>query len=579
MNKFIAIILSLYLLVLGACKSPADDITININTSSLFKSPLLVNFDNGGSTPLTDFEVSITGKDSSLVQMGTGGTDFKAVAGMMSLALTSQAKPSEDKPVVFVINADVPGYAQVRKTVVITTDSALIFSVPLSRYVKPVDGTSVLETETIIKHGITTEQLELTTNVNAKLAQTVSLSIPAGTEVLDANKKIIDANVLKSTITLYGLSAPSLAAAFPRGLSDINGVDKNGAAIPGGVTYTTVGLLRLTMTASEIAVKHLSKPIQVNQQLATGLTNPETGTTIKAGDVIPLWEGSAGSYRPTEYTAKVAVGSDGKLVANYAIPYTSFWNVGWRKSNVLTFLNRNLTINFLPTKTTWSGAHTIQLQTSKGTFLSNLPRYTPEKEFFKQGSLVNGATVYTTINGKYGYGLVSVPNINNVKVVVIDARGRNLGESAVFDPRSATSVDVKVTVPEPTIPTVPQEPPPPPEYINITTNFTGECKGKNIIAPLNSWVTINDLTDKKISHVYIKSGGLDQPGATMKLIVGHQYKISATYQGKAYSTGTFPIKKASMDIPAAAENFSVVTIYNPVTNTINIVGVLTMDCN
>jgi len=162
---------------------------------------------------------------------------------------------------------------------------------------------------------------------------------------------------------------------------------------------------------------------------------------------------------------------------------------------------------------------------------------------------------------------------------VIDARGRNLGESAVFDPRSATSVDIKVTVPEPTIPTVPQEPPPPPEYINITTNFTGECKGKNIIAPLNSWVTINDLTDKKISHVYIKSGGLDQPGATMKLIVGHQYKISATYQGKAYSTGTFPIKKASMDIPAAAENFSVVTIYNPVTNTINIVGVLTMDCN
>lgn len=579
MKRFIPILFALFVFSVTGCKNPAEDITININTSSLFKSPLLVHFDNSGSSPLGDFDVSISGQDSALVQMGTGGVNFKAIEGMMSLALTADAKPSENNPVVFVVNADIAGYAQVRKTIVITTDSSLIYRIPLSKYVKPVDGTSVFETETVLRHGVTTEQVLLSTAANSKLTQTVSVKIPLGTEMLDAGKKLIDANVLKSTITLYGLSATSLSAAFPRGLAEINGVDNNGNAIPGGVTYTTVGLLRATMVAGETTVRHFSKPLQISQELAAGLVNPETGATVKVGDVIPLWEGSAGAYKPTTFTATVAMGSNGKLVANYEISYTSFWNVGWRKSVGLSFLNRDLAINFLPNKTTWSGAHSVQIQTSKGTYLSNLPRYTPDKEFFRQGRLVNGATVYTNIPGKYGFGLPSVPNINNARVVVIDAQGRTLGTSATFDPRTATNVNVNVTIPDPTVPTGPTGPTGPPEYINITANFTGKCMGKNIVAPLNSWVTINDLTDKKVTHVYIKSGAIDQPGGTMKLVVDHQYKISATYQGKAYSTGTFPIKKASMDIPSAAENFSVVTSYNGGTNTINIIGVLTMECN
>ena len=579
MNRFIPILLSLFAVAVIGCKNPADDITININTSSLFKSPVLVHFDNSGAAPLGDFEVTISGKDSSLVQMGTGGVNFKAVEGMMSLALRAEAKPTEENPVVFVVNADVEGYAQIRKTIVITTDSSIIYRIPLSKYVKPVDGTSVFETETVLRHGVTTELVTLSTATNAKLAQTATVNIPFGTEMLDAGKKFIDANVLKSTITLYGLSATSLNAAFPRGLTEINGVDNSGNAIPGGVSYTTVGLLRTVMAAGETTVRHFSKPIEISQELASGLVNPETGAAVKVGDIIHLWEGSAGAYKPTANTAIVAMGSNGKLVANYSIAYTSFWNVGWRKSLGLTFINRELVINFLPNKTTWSGAHTIQLQTSKGTYLSNLPRYTPDKEFFRQGSIVNGATVYTNIPGKYGFGLATVPNINNARVVVIDAQGRTLGTSAVFDPRSAGSVNVNVTIPDPTVPTVPQEPTAPPEYINITADFTGKCMGKNIVAPLNSWVTINDLTDKKLTHVYIKSGAIDQPGGTMKLVVGHQYKISATYQGKAYITGVFPIKKASMDIPSAAENFSVVTTYNGDSNTINIVGVLSMECN
>lgn len=579
MHRFSIFILFLFVLAVSSCKNPAQDIIININTSTLFKSPLLVHFDNAGAAPLGDFDVSISGKDSALVQMGTGGTNFKAVEGMMSLALKSDARPSEENPIVFIVNADITGYAQVRKKIVITTDSALMYRIPLSKYVKPVEGTSTYEIETLLSHGVTTEALTLSTPVNAKLAQTVSVTIPSGTEMLDAGKKLIDANLLKSTILLYGTSSTSLNAAFPGGLSAINGVDKDGKLIPGGVTYTTAGLLRTTMVAGETTVRHFSKPLQVSQELAAGIINPETGTALKAGDVIPLWEGSAGSYKPTNFTATVAMGGNGKLVANYAISYTSTWNLGWRKSAVLGFINRDLAINFLPSKASWTGAHTIQLQSSKGTYLTNLPKYTPETDFFKQGKIVSGSTVYTSVAGKYGFGLVTVPNVSNARVMVIDAKSKVLGQSAVFDPRTASSIDVTVTIPDPSVPTGPTGPTAPPEYINITAEFTGKCIGKNIVAPLNSWVTINDLTDKKYTYVYVKSGAIDQPGGVMKLIIGHQYKISATYQGKAYSTGTFPIKKASMDIPAAAENFSVVTTYNGTSNTIHIVGVLSMECN
>ncbi len=267
MNRFITALLTLVILSIYGCKNPADDITINVNTSGLFKSPLLVHFDNSGGAPLGNFEVNISGEDSSLVQMGTGGNDYKAIEGMMSLALKSEAKPTEENPIIFVVNAEISGYANVQKTIVITTDSSLIYRIPLSRYVKPAEGTSVLENETIIRHGVVMETFSLSTAVNAKLAQTATVTFKKGTEVFDVNKKIIDANVLKSTLTLYGLSSSSLAAAFPNGLTDINGVGTDGNLIPGGVSYTTVGLLKTVLSATETPVRHFSQPLEVVQQL------------------------------------------------------------------------------------------------------------------------------------------------------------------------------------------------------------------------------------------------------------------------------------------------------------------------
>src|SRR5690606_21029307 len=116
-----------------------------------------------------DFAITISGKDASLVQMGTGGTDFKVSQGIIPLALRAQAKPTASNPLTFVINAEIPGFEPINKTITVTNDSSLVFVVPAFDFVKRVNGTAFSTMESNLNAGVTTGIINLNTSTTTTM--------------------------------------------------------------------------------------------------------------------------------------------------------------------------------------------------------------------------------------------------------------------------------------------------------------------------------------------------------------------------------------------------------------------------
>src|ERR1700759_2267462 len=90
---FLAVIALLLIFAINSCKKPNDHISLLVNESTLAKAPVILHFANANSASTVqpgDFDVTVSGKDASLVQMDGGGTtNFKASHGFLPLSLTS----------------------------------------------------------------------------------------------------------------------------------------------------------------------------------------------------------------------------------------------------------------------------------------------------------------------------------------------------------------------------------------------------------------------------------------------------------------------------------------------------------
>lgn len=558
------------MLSLAACKKPTEDIAVIFNTSSLFKSPLMIRFDDASA--ITEFSVSITGKDSALVQMGSGSKVFKAVNGLLPLALKAQAKPTASNPLMFVINAEIPGYETVKKTIIISSDSSSVFTIPISRYIKPVDGTAALTIETLIAAGKTTKVESFSTSTNSKLAEKVTISIPANNQLQNTAKNPINAYILTTKVTLYGTSLTSLNAGFPGHQRTVNALSINDKRILWGLDFVSAGLVKINMTAGNTTVGNFEKPIEIMQELPVNFINPKTGSLLKAGETIPLWIfDSSGAFKETTYSATV-VSQNGRLTAKYAIPNPGTWNLAWTSVPNSSYANKRLDINLLPLVMPFTGTYNLLFQNANGVVLAEFLGYQPARDNFRNGSLVNGDIVYTNTPGKFGYGLPRVPNVSSAKILVYNQSGKKMGESATFNPATGGNIDITIdNKPVVVVPT------PPIEYLNISLDLLGKCTNRSIISPVNSWVTISNVTNKTNNFFYVKNGKIDNATASIRVILGHQYTISVTYNGVTRTSSEFKAEKSDSVIQLSSV-FEGKMNYINATNTLNIAGTLSQEC-
>ncbi|WP_345953038.1 hypothetical protein [Mucilaginibacter sp. PAMB04168] len=530
---FAAVFSLVSLLAINACKKPTDDINLIVNTSTLSKAPTLLQFVNANPTSNTaipaSFAVTISGANAALVQVDGGGTNFTATNGILPLSLTKSANPSIANPLTYHIYVNVPGFMPVSKTIVVTSNAASAPVIPLVEYASPANGTATVVQQSTVSAG-TSSAVSINTSANTSTTEASNVSIPSGTQLLDANGSLINSSQLKSSVVFFGTGNTSSYNALPGGLNPSNAIGPNGQALPAGTSFVTAGLLSINMVAGSTAVKGFSKPVTLTMEINSNLVNPQTKQQVAVGDAIPIWSlnEQTGQWK-YETTANV-IRKGNKLAVTFPITHLSSWSADWYGASC----SSTLTVNM----------HTAQQL--NGDFLVSL-------------TTANEQPVSLTAVSQIKEGVQAVlsdipADAGDLKVVVYARSGNSLtklGETPTFGACGKGWVEVTLA----TQPTV--------NYIKTMVNVVAKCSNQQVVAYPSTWLVLKNTTTGESTNVYMTDGV-----ATTNLVDGNSYSITTTYAGKTYNSSAFKLdKSAGVAIPAV-NGLSGTTRYDAVSNTV-----------
>jgi hypothetical protein len=540
-------ITALLSLLIYACKRPTDGVDLIIKTDVLSKSPTLIEYTNANpaGTPMpASMAVTVT-DPLGVVQTDDGGKKFTAFNGLLPLSLSRFSTPSVNNPVSFTITPNtLSGFIPVVNTINITSDTATTHTViPLVEYAHPPSGTSAMVKNTSLTAG-TSALTTLSLPANGT-TEACTITIPAGTQMKDKNGAVISASTLSSSVVYLGTTQQGAYNSFPGGFNPQNVIGPDGSAISGGVTFITAGYISMNMLAGNTAVKSFSKPIIANIEINSILINPLTGVKVKAGDVIPVWsyEETTGQWK-YESTATIIKNANGNLAANISVTHLTGWSLDWYS----TACGSSLTVSVsIPGLNGSIDDYVIFLASANDQYLGGL---FADNSWSHTVSLFNG---FKGIISKLPAGL------GNVKVIVYAKKGdptSKVTESALFNPCSKGSVAISFTAPIL------------PDFIKAHINTVAKCSGKQVVAYPTSWITISDLTVPTAvitTNAHMVNGVID-----VKLISGHTYSMSTSYNGKSFSSGTFKIDRTTNIAIPAGTGLSGTAAYNTTTQVLNV---------
>jgi hypothetical protein len=541
---------------LQACKKPSDGVEVTVNTD-IYTSPMMFRFANANVSATNqpgDFDVTVTGADAALVTTNEGRKTFKARGGLLTLVLPKTAAPSPLHPVNFSLIATVDGFTPVVQNITIISDSVYSQEINLVEYAKPADGTSALVQSTTLTAGVSgAATTTLTTPATATTTETAKVSIPAGTKFFAENGTQITSGNLESKIVYYGTGTEASMNAFPGGFNANNIIGENGQPIAGGATFITAGFLAVNMKVGNTVVKSFSTPLPVTMQIRNTLINPNTGTTVKVGDIIPIWslDEKTGQWK-FETNATVTT-SGGQLSLTYTMAHLSYWNVDWPYYTGLGF-NCNRSANplrvFIKISDTTAFTGKVYLATSTGQQLTNY------------------AGGYTTIKHNDTIGFTgNIPNIAGVKVVVTNLRGVKIAESPGFNPCSSGDITLNVPGTSVAIPTS-----------RVYMYLKAKCSNKSITANVSASANIYIYDGSQYRYympVYVNNGF-----ASFVLENNQKYKVE-TYYGITKYAAFIDYKSANFSFAQASTNASITgtAIYNKDKNIYFTTANISVPCN
>jgi len=525
-------------LLFNNCKKPTDGITWTVD-ASVFKSPVLIQFENANSKSTTalpaSFTVQITGQNADQVIMAAGGTDFTVMNGFLPLALVSTAKPSASNPVIFNVYASIPGFAPVSQTFSVTNDtlpvSHVLFAV---EYASPPDGTSYTDQHDGLTNGVS-GAVTISNPTVGSMTETSVITIPSGTQMLDGSGNLIPASDLESKVIHFGTGTQGSLLSFPGGFNPVD-VSYNGQALH-NVTFKTGGFLSINMVAGSTPVKNFSKPITVTSELNSSLINPLTNQPVQIGDSIPIWSMNeqTGQWK-FEGNAAVAqsLTSTNKAVS-FQASHLSCWNIDWWG----TPCGSTLTVRVhIPSPAGFRPQYEMVLVDANEQYLGGL--YTDN----------TWGTVETLYDGMVTV-IPTLPNIGKVKLIVYTRRGdptSKIAETALFAPCTQGTIDITIN------------PPAPPQLVNVHLNVHGTCTNKNVIVNVTTWVYLYKLNAAWWDWIIVP---VVNGQADLQLEQGAKYFVVTYYGGWYVTEGTFD--KNNTNFPAQ-NGLQGTATYNAATN-------------
>ncbi len=504
-------------------KGVTDDFEIVIN-NSIFKQQVIVElFDPVNQANLEAdniLKVEVLGRDADKIVTDAGEkvSTSKFSRGAIALAVNPNKNPTNE-PVEFILKITGTNYLTTTIPVFLSdTDSIATLSANLVNKLNTPKGIDYIkETKNLVNNTLTTNVSIETSGTKAETKSEVT--IEAGTIFQDANGNPISGTQIVSEIVNFNSEDPESLASFPGGFMPQQITDENGRIVEDAY-FETAGFVSIDMQIGNKEVKKFSKPITIKMQVANDYINPETGSPIKAGDIIPIWSYSKddGTW---DYHAKGTVKLEsGNFVIEYTTTHLSWYNLdyygrrcptgGWR------YVNRRWVL---------SGATKIDVKMT-GITRNNYFNLFSDFVFAGTNQSVSSwsGKSYTWFDGQ-SFNIYNTPS-RNIQMVVYSGnsrynRGVELYRSQSFNPcGGAVTIDVTSIV---------SKLPPPP--VNVYVRYKAKCNGK-VIEP-----TIPLYMKDPARGGYWRYMGYVYRGQI--ILYGIQlntpYEFSTYYRGKFYS--------------------------------------------
>lgn len=321
------------IMILSLCTTCNKDINnISVNYKSFTTTYDFVFLDAKsrdliGEASSLSVSVEFKGLDAGLIRdiSGANSTNYKSDKGFLSIGIKTDTKlPSPTNPLQFVMVANVNGYISTSLPVTICDTVHGSMEIQMVNLSDPPTGISVVESNSlVINNGVVSSTVNLSTPLVNKLTTNATLVVPQGAVLKDKDGALLSGTA--NIRLLYGDGSNTSDGVFPGGglttKVSIDNVTSDGMFYSAGFID-----LEITDQSGKKATFIESKPLNVLIEIPANTYNPETETSVKAGDIIPIW-----SYNMDEGnwifefndTAKVV---DEKLIIESQLSHLTIYN-------------------------------------------------------------------------------------------------------------------------------------------------------------------------------------------------------------------------------------------------------------
>lgn len=313
---------------ISGCTNPFKDIDIRVD-ANVFKYTAVVEVRSNNGEPINNATVSLRGKDADKIYNAEGKKVFKVSGGMLLLALDPKVIPQAGNPISFSVDVTAPDFMDINIPVAISADnnSTMVSATMINTKSLPQGLAVKNSTVALGANGATTAPVTINTNAGAGVTETVSISLPSGTQFKDAQGNVVNAGSLAVKTLVANTSSNDILDLFPGGglsLSEIktaSGSTTAGSLLPAALT-------EVSMSAGSTAIKSFNQPIDITLQLDQNYFNPLTNAKVKAGDQLQVLSYSADKGVWTYESTGTVVTEAGKLALKISTTHLTWFTGG-----------------------------------------------------------------------------------------------------------------------------------------------------------------------------------------------------------------------------------------------------------
>ncbi|MEJ5961342.1 hypothetical protein [Pedobacter immunditicola] len=327
--------LKLYSLILfvafifNACRNPAYEMNVLFDANVIeYKATLVLKDANGKALP-NNLNVAIGGTDAKSIYDFSGTKQVFAPGGVITLGVTPKDVPTAAKTLNFNVIITGQGYDDKNIPVSIALDQkSQIVNVTMLEVSKPSPVTAIASRNSPLVSGTTSTATTLSTPSVGTVAETATVTVPAGVQMRNAAGAAITGSSVKIDMINYEAKDPATNELFPgASLSAPNVVGADG--VTGSAFFIPAGFTSIKMFVNNNEVRNFSAPISVNVEVDPNFKPSATGANVKAGDKLPVYsyDVNTGQFK-YETLGTVALNTRGKLSVTFPTNHLTVFVVG-----------------------------------------------------------------------------------------------------------------------------------------------------------------------------------------------------------------------------------------------------------